>query len=89
MESSPTKREGPRKTEEMGCPELGLMDEIQKCYKEIEHLKQVNQQLVERYEGTVSIVKTAVGNLATLGPSLTKEELNDLFAQLSDMVKKL
>lgn len=68
---------------------MGKGDDLQKCLKEIEQLKLLNKQLMERYDETVNIIRTAVGNLTTLGPTLTKDELDDMFAQLNEIVKKL
>lgn len=88
MESSSSKQDS-RKPTGINYLDLSKGDELQKCYKEIEHLKMVNKQLIERYDETVSIIKAAVSNLTTLGPTLTPEELNEVFTQLNEVAKKL
>lgn len=89
MESSNDKHDSHKQLSRINYLDMRKGDDLQKCYKEIEHLKLINKQLIERYDETVGIIKTAVGNLTTLGPTLPPEELNDMFAQLNEIVKKL
>lgn len=88
MEKSSSKS-GSYKHSSISYLDMGKGDDLQKCLKEIEQLKLLNKQLMERYDETVNIIRTAVGNLTTLGPTLTKDELDDMFTQLNEIVKKL